>query len=162
MNRPRSLDEVSGTDHPATSHASGCKYFPCRVDTQAPVLHRWNEGHFRNWLLEHIIKKHSLIHIVFNNCNLRVFLKDIGYFLQLLLSKYFSNGVVWTIYDDCSGFFVQCFLKSIEINIPFIVFIRNNSLLNFFQQFLFCLLYDRLCTFFLGRRGIPMVFPPAI
>ena len=162
MNRPCSLDEVSGTDHPSTSHASGCKYLPCRVDAQTPILHGWNEGHFRNWFLEHIIEKHSFIHVVFNNCNLRIFLKDVCYLLQLLLSKYFSDWVVRTIDHDCSGFFIQCFLKGFKINIPFVVFIRNNSLLDFFQQLFFSLLHDRGCTFFLGRRGIPMVFPPAI
>ena len=162
MNRPCSLDQVSGTDHPTTSHASRCKYLPCRVYAQAPVLHWWNEGYFWDGLLEHIIEKHSFIHVVFNNCNLRVFLKNVGDFLQLLMSKYFSNGVVRTIDDDCSCFFIQSFLKRFKINIPFVVFIRNNSLLNFFQQFFFSLLSINICTFFLGRSGIPMVFPPAI
>ena len=63
---------------------------------------------------------------------MRVFFEDGSEFFNLLLTENFSNWVMRTIQDQSSCLRVDSFLKTFKIDIPFIILIRNDTiLLNF-------------------------------
>ena len=141
MNWSGSLDQVSWADNPSTSHSGCWEDFTSWVDTDASVSHSFLECHLGKRFLEVVVKSHAFVDVVFNDHNLRPFLEDVGNFGHLFIAENFSDRVMRTVDDQNLCFFIKSFFKTFVVNIPFIILIWNNSIFDFIDEILFCLLY---------------------
>lgn len=150
------------TYHPPTPHSSGSEYLPGRVNAQRSIGHSFLKRQFGQRLFVILIKSHALVHIVFDDNNLGVFFEDGCEARELWLTEHLSTRIVRSVDDEQFGLRVEWFLEQIKVDNPFILFARTNSFFDPLYDFLFCMLCRMTNTLFLGFKGMPMVWPPAI
>lgn len=134
-----------------------------RVDAERTLEHSLLSYDLRQWLSQQFIENHSFVYIILDHDDPGELSEYFCNVCQLRLAEDLSDWILRRGDDDDLGAFVECGLELVEVEVPFILFAGSQlSLCDTSQQLCFGVLNEDTVTLFLGRRGIPMVFPPAI
>lgn len=123
------LDEVGRTDHPPAPHPRRCKNLPRRVHRKSPLEKPFLEGHFRQILIVHVIEGHAFVNVVLDYDNLGVLPEDLCHSGQFRMAKHFPHRVVGRVQKKNLGLRAEGLLERIEIDIPFVLFLASQALL---------------------------------